>query len=574
MKSTSSKRNMLKDGFIRQDKVNYFTEGFCGYFGGPCWILFTYAVLSNYLNAYLTNVFDLSNWNPVFLSVLPFASLPLIIFGNVIAGRLLDEKKKWGGKARPLLLLSLPLTVLSLLLIFVFPPLASHTSSSGIKVLALILIALGYVVYYAFACPIYLTAHNALVGLSTHNEKERSVLGIMSNLSISAAAGLLNVVLPFCFRFIFAYETDVNVLNSLYGAGNYIYKNGYYVNNSGSILYDTITSYRNWKIFAFILMGFDLAGTFFEYFFTRERVSEEENLTLTRNDVRSKNKTMREEGAICCHDRYWWFLIIFIFLSQFTNAMKNVSQLYYCQAFFPDDNDLYSISTGGTYSGRLSSLGVGISLLSIFFCSLLSNRFGKRKVLMVSSLLSCGIGISGLFLQGNPDITAVLYVMKIFGTSASLYLALSFYTDVLDYEQAISGKRTDGFAMAFYSSIIASSPLLANGTLDTVLSLTGYSNANVTGPGIRNGLAWLFFGIDGVVYLVVFFLMLFSDVGRYHSLVIEELKKQGVTFPSSKEKKSHSPHFSHNERYEEETRRKFFRAQENTARLIEKEKLE
>ena len=55
----------------------------------------------------------------------------------------------------------------------------------------LVLLAIGYILLFAVACPMYSTPHAALVSLSTRNSKDRSLLATISN-----AAALVSPSLP------------------------------------------------------------------------------------------------------------------------------------------------------------------------------------------------------------------------------------------------------------------------------------------------------------------------------------------------------------------------------------------
>ena len=100
----------------------------------------------------------------------------------------MERKPSLAGKARPLILLGMPVVAIALLVLFLvpFPAAAQETTiinsiAQGITsteggLLASIFIAVGYNLYYAIAWPLYFTSHSALVNLSTRDGGKRGLL--------------------------------------------------------------------------------------------------------------------------------------------------------------------------------------------------------------------------------------------------------------------------------------------------------------------------------------------------------------------------------------------------------------
>lgn len=179
---------------IKSANAKLFPEALIGYFLGPTLAMLSNSVLSNYLNKYLTDVLDMNSWAKTFLTLLPILSVILVVAGNILVGRLMERNKTKAGKARPLLLIAVPLMVLALLVLFVFTPYTDGNSASTQQILALILIAVGYNLWYAVAYPFYYTSHSALVGLSTRNSKDRSLIATIANATQLAAIGICSMV--------------------------------------------------------------------------------------------------------------------------------------------------------------------------------------------------------------------------------------------------------------------------------------------------------------------------------------------------------------------------------------------
>ena len=238
---------------IRSANVKLFPEGLLGYLVGPTLALLANSILSGYFNTYLSNVLNITSWAKWFFTWLPVISVVFVVIGNIIVGRLMDSNKFRSGKARPLLLLSVPISVIALLILFVFAPFANGNGTGTIgtaEIWSLVLIAIGYNLWFAIAYPFYYTPHAALVSLSTRNSKDRSLLATISNATALAAMGLTSMILPFFLGLLFVYQLDVTKLPlGAIPVLNDAREIQYYTTAGGSIIYDQVASYNHWKIF-------------------------------------------------------------------------------------------------------------------------------------------------------------------------------------------------------------------------------------------------------------------------------------------------------------------------------------
>ncbi|MCR5826360.1 MAG: MFS transporter, partial [Oscillospiraceae bacterium] len=277
-------------------------EGAVGYLLGPTLALLANSVLSNYFNKYMTDVLHINSWASGFFTWLPVISVIFVVLGNILVGRLMDSMTSRNGKARPLLLVSLPISVIALLFLFVFSPYEAGSDSWHTG--ALICIAIGYNLWFAFAYPMYYTPHAALVSLSTRNSKDRGLLATISNATMLAAMGLSAMVLPFFLNLLFVYDMS--------GRGTPVTNKAgvidYYVDENGAAIYDAAASYAHWKVFVIALLVITVLGVLIEYFFTRERVTEE---TMGKNAAAKPVLPVREQLNICLHDRYWVIMMVF-----------------------------------------------------------------------------------------------------------------------------------------------------------------------------------------------------------------------------------------------------------------------
>ena len=505
---------------IKSAKAKIFPEGALGYFLGPTLALIANSVMSNYFNMYLSNVLGISDWSAfgkAFFTWLPVISVIMVVAGNILVGRLMDRSRTKAGKARPLILLAIPLSVLALLVLFVFSPFANAESSAGTQTAAFILLAIGYNLWFAIAYPIYYTSHAALVNLSTRNSKDRSLLATISNATALAAMGLCTMILPFFLNLLFVYQLDPAKLPEgafavMDAAGKLQY---YTLGEGGAVIYDQIASYNHWKIFVIALMVTTALGALIEFFFTRERITEESfNLETT---VEKKAVSIKQQAKICFKDKFWIIMIVFFFLYQLGGMMKNVSQLYYCQSMFKDGFGNYTTANGGFWSGQIAIYGAIPTALGMVIAWPLSNKIGKGKAILFGAILSTIGGAIGFIAPSNPWVVVASFIIKALGSTPAMYLSLALLADILDHQEAKHSMRTDGLTMTIYGAIMAGMTGIATGIMNGVLVATGYDATNgiVSTEPLRAALPWIFIGAETLCYVAIAILFIFMRVEKH-----------------------------------------------------------
>ncbi|MBR0215610.1 MAG: MFS transporter [Clostridia bacterium] len=542
MSQTSSKGSVFDKlpSLIKKSNVTLFPEGAIGYLVGPTLALMANSVLANYFNKYMTDVLNINSWASEFFKWLPVISVIFVVLGNIIVGRLMDKSSSRAGKARPLLLISVPISFLALLILFVISPLATDTINPQGQSMALVCIAIGYNLWFAIAYPMYYTPHAALVNLSTRNSKDRTLLATLSNATALAAMGLSTMILPFFLSLLFVPQTT----NLPEGA--VLLESGEYALN-GVVLYDAVASYNHWKIFVIALTAITVVGALVEFMFTRERVTEE-SMDQGENAAPAKALPIAQQAKICFSDKFWVIMMVFFFCYQLGGMAKNVSQLYFCQAMFPagveNGQNVYSISNGGSISGFLAIIGAIPTAIGMVAAPLLANKIGKGKAIFCGAVLATVGGLLGMIAPSNLVLVYVSFILKALGSTPAMYLSMALLADVLDHQEAIHGKRTDGLTMTIYGAIMAGMTGVATGILNIVLSNVGYAADNISSEAIRAAMPWVFIGVETFCYLIIFLTFIFMGVekfGKYdHEAIVADQKaaaeKEGRAYISAEEK--------------------------------------
>lgn len=506
-KKKSLFENPLFSTKVKSARAKIFPEGALGYFIGPTLALLTNSVLSSYFNKYLTDVLNMTAWASWFVTWLPVVSVFFVVLGNVVVGRLMDRNRTKAGKARPLLLISIPIAVLALLVLFIISPFATDVINKESQVAALVCVAIGYNLWFAVAYPFYYTSHAALVNLSTRSSKDRSLLATISNATALAAMGLVNMIGSFFLGFLFV-ENEVDGVKVL----------------------DAAASYDRWKIFIIILLVVNVLGVLVEYYFTRERITEE---SFGKEKVEIKKAaSVKQQAKVCFKDKFWWIIIAFFFLYQLGGMVKNVSQLYFCTAMFPDSNGQFTTAQGGIWNGTLSIIGAIPTALGMVIAWPLSNKIGKGKAILFGAILSTIGGAIGFIAPDNFALVVTSFVIKALGSTPAMYLSLALLADILDHQEAKHKLRTDGFTMTIYGAIMAGMTGIATGIMNGVIGGVGYTGTNVSSPAIQTALTWIFIGGETLCYAVIAVIFIFMNVEKFsdqdHKTIIENQKAEAL----------------------------------------------
>ena len=500
---------------IKSANVKLFPEAGLGYLLGPILALISNGVVNVWLVQYWDKVLLLGDWNPLFQTLLPIISAIFVVIGNLLVGHLMERKPSIAGKARPLILLGMPLIAIALLVLFLVP-LPTGAGGSSSNLLASILIAVGYNLYYALAWPIYYTSHSALVNLSTRDGSKRNLLSTCIMAAQLGAAGLAGMAGGFLVDFIgllpvyqYGIKADGTPLttNILEEANSLA--NGFEVKT----LISPDQANSKWTILMIIMIVCLVIGCLLEFYFTRERITEEnvKNAAVKEDQdiVKAEKTSMREQIKICAQDKYWWLIIIFFFLYQFGGQMKNNDLSFYSQAMTGENKLSSTINTVGAIPTALGMLIVWP----------IAHKLTKSKTISLGSLLSV-LGGAIAFVALIPSVASndgavwglsiASFVVKALGTAPAMYISLALLANVLDHQEAVYGKRTDGFTMAVYGSIMVCMSGICNGIIAGINTA-----AKTSGMDLKLVNTILGYGVESACYLLMGIMFLFMNVEKF-----------------------------------------------------------
>ena len=409
----------LPSSLIRSDTVTK-KEKWLGYLLGPAGALLLNAVLATYLNVYYTDVLGLTGlWGGMFLTIFPIVSKVIDAVTNIMMGYVIDRTKTKEGKARPWLLLSAPLVSITAILLFTVP--------EGSDTVKAIWVMISYNLFYSFAYTIFNMSHNLMVPLSTRDSTARGSLSVFNQITTIMMSGIL-VALVFPM-----------VIMPMLGVDK-----------------------SKWITLISILAIMALPLTLMEYFFTKERVTEE-----SAGESEDKNLTFRQQMKTIFSDKYMVLMYVYFLVYTIGVTLKNLGLVYYCNYVLGTYND-------GITQMLVSVIG-GIPMgIGIFAVWPLAKKFGKRNVTMVGFLLyALGSLICWLFPTSMVVVLIGQFIKNIGGLPCA-YVFMALFADCLDHLEWSKRIRADGAAMSIYNIIAVAMVGIMTGVFNWMLSMAGY----------------------------------------------------------------------------------------------------
>ena len=463
---------------VKSDEVKA-SEKWFGYLIGPSGALLLNAVLGTYLNVYYTDVLKLTTvWGGAFLTVFPIISKIIDAITNVIMGYIIDHTKTSQGKARPWLLLSAPLIFITGILLFTVP--------QGNETVQVIWVMLSYNLFYSFAFTIYNMSHNLMVPLSTRNTEKRGVLSVFNQISSIMMGGILVALV---FPMVVMPQLGVDK--------------------------------SKWIITMSVLSCLALPLTLLEYYFTKERVTNES----MAEDTAEKLPYKKLVKAIFS-DKYMVLMLIYFLIYTVGSQLKNMGLVYFCNYVLGTYND-------GKTQTLISVIG-GIPMgIGIFAVWPLAKKFGKRNLTMAGFVLyAIGSGICWLCPTNMVVVIIGQFIKNIGGLPCS-YVFMALFADVLDHLEWKNNFRCDGIAMSIYSIISVTSVGVVTGLFNLLLSKSGYvapslingeTVAAVQSAATKNAITFSFVGLETITAVILIVILAFVNVEKHIDKEQEEIK--------------------------------------------------
>ena len=416
--------NRIFDSRVKSKNVTG-KEKRLGYLLGPCGALLLNATLNIYLNQYYVDVLGLGAlFGGLFIALFPIFSKIIDGVVDILYGYLIDRTKSKQGKGRPWILLCAPLLAITGILLFTVPQ-----ADPGIQA---IYVVITYNLFYSFAYSIYNMAYNLMVPLSTRNTQQRNLLSVFTQVSTIMISGILvalifpMVVLPF-----------IGVDKTM------------------------------WIIVMSIFSTIALPLTLIQYYFTKERITEE------KRDQQEKKIPFKAQLKAAFSDKYIYLLMVYFMVYTLGTQFKNLGLVYFSNYVLGE----YSDGITQTMISVIGGVPMGIGIFAVWP---LVKRFGKKNVTFAGFLIYALGSAICCIAPDNMVIVLIGQFIKNIGGLPCSYVFMALMADCLDNLEWKTGFRSDGVVTATYNIVSTTVTGVGTGLFNFGLSANGYV-APITG---------------------------------------------------------------------------------------------
>jgi len=457
------------------------SEMWLGYFAGPCFVYMVYyAVAGTYLTQFYTDVLGLSG---LFLTLMPLLSRIFDVVTNLIMGSIIDKTRTRQGKARPWIVISGILMAVTGALLYLIPR-AGYT-------VQIVWIVVSYNLFFALAFTIYNMSHALMVPLSTRNTKQRDGLAMLTSAGMNMIPGLLvTIILPMLIRAL--------------GVGS--------------------AAQGRWIMMMSIISILAIPGTLIEYYFTKERVTEDAMAAGTENST--DTISFKDQVRACFSDKYWRIIMGFTLIYNVFNILQTNIMPYYANWVLADN-----VAAGTNLQVLINAIGQAPLGFGIFVLWPLVHKFGKRKVMIVGFLIGA-LGCLGIMLNSRPEsfgLVLVFLLVRSFGAIPTYAMAAQL-AEALDHIEWKNTHRADGFSASVNAIIITLTAGLGQTIIIGGVSALGYIYPEggvdqvIRQPeAIRIFFIVCFVGVPMLGYLLGALLQVFFDVEKHLPQMQEDI---------------------------------------------------
>ncbi len=449
------------------------SEMWLGYFAGPCFVYMVYyAVAGTYLTQFYTDVLGLAG---LFLTLMPLLSRIFDVVTNLVMGRIIDKTRTRQGKARPWVAISGVLMAVTGILLYTIPR-ASYTAQ-------IVWIVVSYNLFFALAFTIYNMSHALMVPLSTRNTKQRDSLAMVTSAGMNMIPGLLvTIILP--------------VLIRILGVGS--------------------AAQSKWIMMMSIISILAIPGTLIEYYFTKERVTED--AMAAGEEEKTNAITFRDQIRACFSNRYWRIIMGFTLIYNIFNILQTNIMPYYANWVLAD-----SVAAGTNLQVLINAIGQAPLGFGIFLLWPLVHKFGKRRVMAIGFIIGA-LGCLGIMLNSRPESFGLVLAFLLIRSLGAIptYAMSAQLAEALDHIEWSNGHRADGFSASVSAIIVTLCAGLGQSIILGGVSAFGYIYPEggveqvIQQPtAIRIFFIVCFVGVPMLGYLLGALLQLFFDVEKH-----------------------------------------------------------
>lgn len=299
-------------------------------------------------------------------------------------------------------------------------------------------------------------------------------------------------------------------------------------------LYDSIllpdTTGNMWRLFIALAALSTLIFSVVEYFFTRERITEQNREMAASDAGNAVQIPLMKQIKILLTNKYFLMSIAVMIGAVFYDYLQGGNSRTYMVQYI----------LGGNAENNLQFLYLIVSMqpmaIGAFVIPILSRKFGARRIMQVSAVITLvGIGIALInpysFL--NAVAGGLVFACGIFAVTNMYYVFTQQAADDIEHKHGfrLEGTFANGLIVAIYTLILT--PF--SSIYETMLSTLGFKapetvNGVLTvfeqNQAVENWMLFSYYGAYAIFAVIVFVVCIFFDLEKRMPQIQADLKER------------------------------------------------
>ena len=280
---------------------------------------------------------------------------------------------------------------------------------------------------------------------------------------------------------------------------------------------------KSWAITIAVCSVACIISSFVQYYWTRERVTEENILVMADESGESVlNVPLKDQLRNLLHDKYYILSIVALIGATFYEAMQGGNSRVNMITYILGGNDenglqlIYLIAS-------MQPMAIGAVVVPI-----LARKYSSRKILIISSILTlAGIAIA-MINPYNFGIAVAGGLVFASGIFAVTNMNQVFSQQAYDHIEYRNGYRAEGtLATGIITTIITTLMMPLNAAYETGLSLAGYTAGMAQQPAaVNRWILFAYYGSYAIFAVMILMISIFFDLEPQMPKIHEELRRR------------------------------------------------
>ena len=280
---------------------------------------------------------------------------------------------------------------------------------------------------------------------------------------------------------------------------------------------------KSWFITIGVCAVIAFAFSFMEYFWTRERVTEDNQKVLADQSGDSAiNVPFKQQFKNAITNKYFLLaIVVFIGVTFYDNLQggnARVNMITYILGGNAENNYQFTYLLAS-----MQPMAIGAVVVPI-----LARKISSRKIMMVSSVITI-LGIIIAMINPYSFLVAVaggfVFACGIFAITNMNQVFMQQASDDIEYKY---GYRPEGtLAVGIITTVVTAIMTPLNAVYETGLTLNGYvAGAAQQAQGVNNWILFAYYGAYAILAIIIFVVCIFFDMEKKLPAVHAELRER------------------------------------------------